>query len=602
VVLLVAVPIFVAAREDGAYWVTASGVLGLLVILALSILLAARPARPARAAAVAAVALIGLGVWSAASPLWDGIPSEAWRGLNRSAVAAAALLLGAAIAARSQRWRNLVFAGVLAATTLQAGEILLRAGLDRMPAAWLEGRLLEGPIGYHNAQAGFLALGLPLGVWATAAGAPRLRVLAGFSVGLLASALLLCQSRGALIALAFALALQVMWARTLRVVVGGATVAASLIVLSVPLQNVDAALIDGTAIAQATRLREYALSALLVSGVAAATGAFTFSSKRARRSLVVVGLAAAIAGTAALIESKPRLRVSANLISQLASDAPPETAAGATRLSALSLNGRRDAWRVALGMNADEPITGAGQGVFARRWAVDRRLERLYILQPHSLELELLAELGVVGLALFALFAGSAALGIVKNPCRLVAAAGLGVAAVLLFQSAVDWTWHFSGLVVPAMLVVGATAGGRPVASPRRWTRACALLPMPLVAASLVAPALAERQVAKARAAPASDPGSAWYHAVAAQELDPWNPEAVALEALALERAARFHRAAKRYERAAELSQRPWLQRYRQARALKSAGLSAEAAAACAEAFAANPAEPRLRRGPCLEE
>ena len=44
----------------------------------------------------------------------------------------------------------------------------------------------------------------------------------------------------------------------------------------------------------------------------------------------------------------------------------------------------------------EDPLHGVGQGTFPIAWTKDRQLTELYILQPHSLPLELFAELGAI--------------------------------------------------------------------------------------------------------------------------------------------------------------------------------------------------------------
>src|SRR5260221_11956533 len=97
---------------------------------------------------------------------------------------------------------------------------------------------------------------------------------------------------------------------------------------------------------------------------------------------------------------------------------PGSAPAGATRFASLSLNGRRQAWAVAWKMARQRPFVGAGQGQFARRWGTDRNVSTLYVLQPHSLELELLSELGAIGLGAFVVFIAAALLCASRAPCR----------------------------------------------------------------------------------------------------------------------------------------------------------------------------------------
>ena len=81
--------------------------------------------------------------------------------------------------------------------------------------------------------------------------------------------------------------------------------------------------------------------------------------------------------------------------------------------------------------------------------------------------------------------------------------------------------------------------------------------------------------------------------------LDPWNAEAVSAEGRLLESEGRFREAAVRYADAARLSQRPWLEWFRRARAFERAGALPERVDACLLAQRADPAEDALHAGPC---
>src|SRR3990172_11925286 len=70
-----------AGRREAAYEVSVWGPVGLLLVLTAATLVL-RGLFPRRLAA-AACALALLGVWSAASATWGGVPDEAWRELGR---------------------------------------------------------------------------------------------------------------------------------------------------------------------------------------------------------------------------------------------------------------------------------------------------------------------------------------------------------------------------------------------------------------------------------------------------------------------------------------------------------------------------------------
>jgi tetratricopeptide (TPR) repeat protein len=276
--------------------------------------------------------------------------------------------------------------------------------------------------------------------------------------------------------------------------------------------------------------------------------------------------------------------------------APP----GRTRLTSVSLNGRWNAWNVAWRMAADAPVAGAGHGQFTREWAVERELPTLYLLQPHSIELELLAELGAIGLAFFFAFVALVTIALRRGPDRALAAAAFAVLLAVVVQASVDWTWSFPGLVVPALVVVGAAAGAGRV-SQRRFSPAhAAFALLPLAALGLIlAVYLSAVNLERARSVQTTDVSQAWLHAERARALDPWDPDVLSLQGRLAEATGQFRLAAERYGSAARLSRRPWLEHYYRARVLDRAGNRRASKAACRRAIAANPREEQLRTGVC---
>jgi O-antigen ligase len=377
----------------------------------------------------AACGLALLGVWSALSVAWGGVPNEAWSALDRSLIAGAALLAGSILATTPHR-AAVIAGAVLAGVTVHAAEIMIRVAANGGGEDWFADRWLEGPVGYKNAQAAIMVLGVVLAVWATSSSRVAARAAGGGAAGLCLGTLLLTQSRGALLALGIAVVVQLAWARDLRLVVTAFPVVGAGALLGLALRRVDAALVDGSRAEQLDAFRTYSLWTLVAAVALAAVAAPAISSRSARVGLVA-GLTTLslvlLAGVAvAKSSSFPR---AAEIVSELGSDAQTSEAGGATRLTSLSLTGRRDAWRVARGMIASDPIAGAGQGTFAAEWAAERRIEGLYVLQPHSLELELLSELGVVGLVLFAGAIVTAGLAAARSPQRRLAAVALAARA-----------------------------------------------------------------------------------------------------------------------------------------------------------------------------
>ena len=75
---------------------------------------------------------------------------------------------------------------------------------------------------------------------------------------------------------------------------------------------------------------------------------------------------------------------------------------------------RYDYWRVAVDQFADHPLRGVGAGNYDRTYFLERRTTE-DIRQPHSIELQTLGELGIVGGALLAIFLVAIAVGFARR-------------------------------------------------------------------------------------------------------------------------------------------------------------------------------------------
>jgi O-antigen ligase len=151
--------------------------------------------------------------------------------------------------------------------------------------------------------------------------------------------------------------------------------------------------------------------------------------------LLVVGSLAA----AALLESTPA--------------APTGSATSAKRFGSTD-TARYAYWGVTLDAFADQPLRGLGSGGFAVAWRSEPgRSERA--VDAHSLYLETLAELGLVGGVFLVLFLG----GVVASAARLHArdpAAAAGPAAALLVyavHAGLDWDWEMPALTGVALVL-----------------------------------------------------------------------------------------------------------------------------------------------------
>ena len=131
-------------------------------------------------------------------------------------------------------------------------------------------------------------------------------------------------------------------------------------------------------------------------------------------------------------------------------------AGGPQRLTTVSSN-RYEYWRVALNAFRDAPLIGAGSGGFRVAWLQERKI-RETVRDTHSLEFEVLAELGLVGLLALALLAGgtaAAARRALASDRRALAAGPLAALVVWALHASIDWDWQIPAVTLPAIVLAG---------------------------------------------------------------------------------------------------------------------------------------------------
>jgi hypothetical protein len=133
------------------------------------------------------------------------------------------------------------------------------------------------------------------------------------------------------------------------------------------------------------------------------------------------------------------------------------------RLTEVGNNGRIDHWDVALDAWRDDRLKGAGAGTYELAWAQRRPVE-FTVLDGHSLYLETLSELGIVGALLlaFALVMFFAAFVVrVRGPGRTLWAPFAAIAVAWALHAAQDWIWELPAVTLWPV-VAGAAALARP--------------------------------------------------------------------------------------------------------------------------------------------
>jgi hypothetical protein len=146
----------------------------------------------------------------------------------------------------------------------------------------------------------------------------------------------------------------------------------------------------------------------------------------------------------------------------------------AQHLASGSGSGRYQYWSAALDAFDAEPIRGIGAGAYEAWWDRYGSLS-IPIRDAHSLFLESMAELGIVGLLLVVGWVGVALWSGISRAPRRWTGGELGAALALLaagvVSAAIDWTWELPACFGLAVVAVGLLTGpasipstGQPVA------------------------------------------------------------------------------------------------------------------------------------------
>ncbi|MDQ3994721.1 MAG: O-antigen ligase family protein, partial [Actinomycetota bacterium] len=326
----------------------------------------------------------------------------------------------------------------------------------------------------------------------------------------------------------------------------------------------------------------------------------------AKGALILVAVGVAIA---AIMAAEPRERF----------ETFKQTPAGLetsieSHLFSTSGNGRWQMWTSAVDQFEADPVLGQGAGSYEAWWAQHGTIA-LFIRDAHSLYLEVLGELGVVGLALLlALFAFVAAAGVRRllaadHDERPAVAALLALLVAYAFEAGVDWMWEVPAVSLIAFACAGLVTGPATIfpdeagfsrtrtrrqRSARAFRAAGVVLALGLMLAQAV-PFLASIKIEQSREAVAAGQlEDALADALAAREIQPWAATPHLQIALVYETAGDFEAAWSSIEAAIEHDRLDWRLWVIGARIQTKAGAFDEAEASLDRAVALNPRSPLL--------
>ena len=613
------------AAADGAYFGSVMYP-GVLVLAAVFALVASRTALNTRVALTtpARIALAGLGAlaaWSALSILWSPAPDVALADAQR--------IFGYALAFALGLWLCTLLGGRRVLATLPLAVAGLVAGAVAVIglltgdeyALYVDAGTLQFPLGYRNANAAFFLIALfpAVTLAATRELDWRLRALALAVATLCLQLAMLSQSRGSMIGAALALVVYLVASRERARAVGWLGLAVLPALLVIPALTDLYATAELEEYAGTTELRAAGRTvlagsalALVLGAIAALVGArITPRSTRATLANRAVGAGAillvvlgAVAFTVAT--GDPRGWVDERL-DEFFTQRSPDSDAGSSRFGANAGSERDDLWRVALEQAGEEPLLGTGGGGYHYAYLLHRGEEGIESARDaHSVELEVLSELGIPGLALLALAIAGAAAGAWRRrrdspSAAALSACALTAAAYWLGHASVDWFWAYPAVTAPVFAILGsasATAAAEPVERRALRSRRVAVVAAALLALTLVPPYLAERYVDAAYAGWRSDPARAQSDLDRARALNPLSIDPLLAEGgIALARSER-ERAIAAFELAADERPEEWASHYFLAKLTRRS----DAARARAELARARALNPRSRQIADLRE
>ena len=200
------------------------------------------------------------------------------------------------------------------------------------------------------------------------------------------------------------------------------------------------------------------------------------------------------------------------------------------RLFSLSGNGRVEQWRVALDDAFENPVVGSGAGSFKRYW-LEHRPGAWSIRDAHTLYIEMLAELGPVGLVLILAVFGYPLVLAVRARRRPLVPIAAAVLVAYLARAAIDWDWEFPVLTLVAIacasvIVAEAKDASDPIRRRRIALLATVVACVPLVAVVTVGN---RAEAAAATAFGAHDFERSKREAERAERLAPWSVEPLVL-------------------------------------------------------------------------
>ncbi|MFL5935507.1 MAG: O-antigen ligase family protein [Gaiellaceae bacterium] len=434
---------------------------------------------------------------------------------------------------------------------------------------------LSFPVGYWNALAIFVALACPLLLRsATRAASPLARAFAVAPFPLLTVTVYLASSRGGAVTFAVGIVAFLVLARDRLLTLAALAVAGVASAVAVSFVHARSQLVNVPTAPAATGQGHAAAFVVVVCAVGAA-GVYVLAdrfvlprrprSERVDRTLLIGIVAVVVIG---VIASNPKQRFESFKQSPSAGATVQASDYVTAHLLSGSGNGRWQYWTVAADEFKAHPLVGGGAGSYREWWERDRPVGN-FALDAHSLYIETLGELGIVG---FALVVGMLLLGIVAGVRRAWRIPGSGaeapaLAAVVIALAValgVDWMWELTavaviGFVALAALLERDTSEPAPaISAPLPWRGVAAAVALVVVVLQAL-PYVAQIRLDESQAAVRrEDANTAVDRARSAKDLMPWAASPYVQLALVYEQAGQIEAARAAVRDAIDRDSRDW--------------------------------------------
>jgi hypothetical protein len=566
--------VVVTSAHNGSYFSTSWGWQALLFLaLGLTGLSFMVSVRIFRTQALFLAGLAAFVLWVGLSALWSqsvpGSVREVERDLVYVALAFALAMFGRYLSARG------LALGVLAGITAVTGYALTSRLFPThfAPVDPTFSYQLSVPLGYWNALGVLAAMGiiLALGVAAHAAARPA-RMLAGAAGCVIAPTILFTFSRGAWVAAAIGLVVMFAFdSHRVRLMTTLIAVAAPVVVL-VWIGVTTAALTETSAtVAEAAHAgRRYAVGVVVFACLAAVLAELAHicvhrldpGPKAERRLLVGMALAFTVVVFCVVAAAGGPVKAADSTWSAFTGQFDVSSTNLRDRFRSLSSNGRIEHWRVASVDYRHHPVLGSGAGTYEQNW-YRLRADDLTVRDAHSLYLEVLAELGPIGLVLLLCVLAVPAVAFVRSRSRTHVPAATGAFAAFAVHAGIDWDWEVVGLTVTAILVatvglVGAGTAARTIMLGRPARLSLAAVAVAAVTFAFLSFAGNRELAASRRSLAAGNPTLAAQTAHRAIRLLPWSIETWMALGNAQRRGEDLAGARSSYERAATKDPGDW--------------------------------------------